>query len=89
MTYILGKFRKVIEDAIVEGREISVCLRHNNNSLMSSFRPTEVEVGSYIYIVGDNYSLNISIDGIYMEYDEVDDEFHLLSNNVDYYIGVI
>lgn len=89
MTKILGQLTEMIDAAIVEGREISVCTEHGKNRTMSSFVPTECDLENSIYMVGENYSLNLDKEGCVMKYDPEEEEFLVKCDDVKYYLAII
>ena len=89
MTNILGRLLRMIENAIVEERQISVCTQQGNNRTMSSFVPTECECENSIYVTGEDYSINIDKAGCIIAYDPTDEEFILKCDNVNYYLAMI
>ena len=89
MTNILRQLMGMIDAAIVEGREISVCTEHGENRTMSSFIPTEYDMGESIYMMGDNYSLNLDKEGCVIGYDPEEEEFLIKCDKVKYYLAII
>lgn len=88
MMQILGQLGDMVESAIVEQKEIIICTEHGNNHTMNSFIPSELELDDSIYITGDNYSLNLEIEGSVISYDSLEEEFKISYDNVNYYIGL-
>ena len=89
MTNILGQLMEMIDAAIVEGREISVCIEHGKNHIISSFIPVECNMDESIYMVGDDYSLDLDKEGCEMEYDPEEEEFLVKYDKVKYYLAII
>lgn len=81
---------KTLDEAVVNEREICVCMRNQNGSHMAIFVPGECNYNDGIYISAQNNGIvDIKTSNASISYDEMEDEYEIQSGDVTFSLSLI